>query len=127
MESAINRQIELSNRFKNALEICGVTVNKNWLFKIYEDSIEAILTEDESLKRVFGADINMYFYKQFYGDEPSRKLQLNTGSMGSFDLSCTASVEKHILISEFIKNFTVVEALTKQFCQSVENFNNDNQ
>lgn len=123
--SNVDYRLELSNRFQNALETCGMTVNKNWFFNIHEASIECILTKDDSTERVFGSNIDLLYYEQYSGND--RKLQLNTGTMGSFDLSCTASVEKHILITEFIKNFPVVEALTKQFCQSVVNFNKNNQ
>ena len=121
--SHIDANIERSNQFKNALIECGLTINKNWFFHIYENSIEVMLTEDESSQRVFGSGIDIYNHLDFKSKET--KVKLSSGSMGSFDLSCTASVEKYLLMAEFIKNFSLLEKLTKQFCLKVKENNNE--
>ena len=119
--SHIDANIERSNQFKNALIECGLSVNKNWFFNIYENTIEAFLTENESFQRVFGSGIDIYNHLDLKSKET--KVNLSSGSMGSFDLSCTASVEKYLLMAEFIKNFLILEKLTKQFCIKVKEYN----
>tara|TARA_R110000737_G_scaffold350745_1_gene390703 strand:+ start:124 stop:504 length:381 start_codon:yes stop_codon:yes gene_type:complete len=119
--SNIDASIERSNQFKNALIECGLSVNKNWFFNIRKNSIEVSLTENESFKRVFGSTIDIYNSFTFKSEETIVKL--SSGSMGSFDLSCTASVEKYLLMAEFVKNFSILEKLTKQFCIKADEYN----
>ena len=107
----VDRQIENSNKFKNALILCGLAIDKNWFFKIWDRSIEIVLTENGTFERVFGSKVNLYVDIDLF--------------MGSFDMSCKASVAKCLLMSELVKNFKNVEALAKQFCEKEEKINED--
>ena len=119
----VDRQIENSNKFKNALILCGLAIDKNWFFKIWDRSIEIVLTENGTFERVFGSKVNLYVEIDLFTKQ--KGVKLSTGSMGSFDMSCKASVAKCLLMSELVKNFKNVEALAKQFCEKEEKINED--
>jgi len=97
----------LNHSFESLLISKGILTNSNYRARVDSESVELVLF-DEQDKRVFGASIQLYFFARY--DEQA-KLELNTGSMGTFDLSCIASVAKYTAMSELIKNFDKLELL----------------
>ena len=110
LQNTINKSNEAKAIFKfNNIEIADL-----YLIKVYVDSIEFILCEDDTMaKRVFGGDVTVTGYKNFGSNE--RAIQMNTGSMGGYDNTCKASVGKVFLQAAALRNWNsfteVCEAL----------------
>jgi len=109
----------MSDEFVSSLRVIGLNFSEDFKAVVYSDQVE-LLVEKKDGKRVFGSDINMYYREDFFNKEESTKLELNTGSMGSFDLSCVASVSKAIMMGELVKNFKEVEKLVEKYTNAVD-------
>tara|TARA_R110000744_G_scaffold129076_2_gene236412 strand:+ start:72 stop:467 length:396 start_codon:yes stop_codon:yes gene_type:complete len=98
--------IENSNAVKAILANSGIELNDNILIKVYSTSIEMILCEDGTMaKRVFGGDVTVMGHCDFGTNE--RRIELNVGSMGSFDVNCIASTTKVFTQAAILKNWDV--------------------
>jgi len=116
----MNTGMKAGKELRETLEDQGMSLPTNYVIKVWDTSAEFILV-DEDGKRVFGGDIMVYGY---YGRGEDRNIQLNKGSMGSFDLTCKASVESYLLMAHLIKNFklfseTMCDTMDRVINQSI--------
>ncbi len=116
--SNIDQMIELSNRFKGQLKEAGIIICDDYLVKIYPESMELVLTKEQSMEREFGGEIDVTNYKQYGSDTGDFKI--GKGSMGGFDMDCRASCESHLAIAQMIQNFSVFKALAIRFMDSTK-------
>ena len=104
--------LELGKEFKLDCEEKGFAIENNYLVKVFTNSIEFVL-QDEDCHRVFGGDVNVSGFKDFGSTE--RKVLINAGSMGAVDNTCVATVAKHNLMSTALNNW-------EEFAESCEVF-----
>lgn len=86
-----------------------IIISKAFVIKVYKDTMEMILSDNEG-KRIFGGEITISGYKN--SKTNIREIKFNKGSMGSFDLSCEASVQTTLLLAHLISNY-------KEFAKAV--------
>ena len=103
-------ELELGERFINALKECRVNIDEKYIAKVYSESIELIGSDEKGI-RIFGANIDIYNRADFFSEDKTRKFELNTGTLGSFNLDCEASVMKYLSMAELVKNFDLVKAI----------------
>tara|TARA_R110002126_G_scaffold243570_1_gene386972 strand:+ start:70 stop:456 length:387 start_codon:yes stop_codon:yes gene_type:complete len=89
----LEQLVAKSNEVKSLLADNGIELDDNILIKVYGESLEMITCTDDTLKsKVFGGDVTVYGYRDW--KSKVRKIELNTGSLGSFDINCVASTTK---------------------------------
>ena len=96
----MNTQLTLGNEFKKALSNEGIVVDKDFVVKVYDNSIEFIL--DDNGKRVFGGEVTITGFKRFGGE---REVKINKGSMGSVDITCVATVKTTVLMADIFNKW----------------------
>tara|TARA_R110000796_G_scaffold205572_1_gene321552 strand:+ start:69 stop:458 length:390 start_codon:yes stop_codon:yes gene_type:complete len=106
--------IAKSNEAKSLLADNGIVLGENILIKTYASSMEILTCTDSTLStKVFGADVTVYGYRGY--QDPSRKIELNCGTLGSHDNTCVASVSKimtqHAIILQWNRFADIAEAL----------------
>tara|TARA_R110000796_G_scaffold149574_1_gene266385 strand:- start:236 stop:628 length:393 start_codon:yes stop_codon:yes gene_type:complete len=107
----LEQLIEKSNAVKSLLANNGIELNDNILIKVYGESLEMITCTDETLSvKVFGGDVTVYGYRDF--KSKVRKIELNTGSLGSFDINCVASTTKVMTQAAILKGWSVFVEIT---------------
>ena len=94
----------------------GLEVSNEFVIKVWDNSIEFILA-DENGQRVFGGEVQIYGYVDFKSGV--REIKINRGSMGSFDMTCQASVQTTLLVAEFINNW---EEFSESFETAMDRF-----
>jgi len=102
----LENTIKKSNEIKAILKFNSIEIDEFYLIKAHGDSMEFILCEDDTMaKRVFGGDVTVTGYRNFGSNV--REVQMSTGSMGGYDDTCKASVNKVFLQAELLKNWAV--------------------
>ena len=94
----------------------GLEVSNEFVIKVWDNSIEFILA-DKNGQRVFGGEVQIYGYVDFKSGV--REIKINKGSMGSFDMTCQASVQTTLLVAEFINNW---EEFSESFETAMDRF-----
>ena len=115
----LQQLIEKSNTVKAILANNGIELNDNILIKVHSTSIELILCEDGTMaKRVFGGDVTVQGHTDW--QSKNRKIELNTGSMGSFDINCVASTTKVFTQAAILKEWESFVLIAKALMDEVE-------
>ena len=107
----LEQLIAKSNQVKSLLADNGIELGDNILIKVYGESLEMITCTDETLStKIFGGDVTVYGYRDF--KTKVRKIELNAGSLGSFDINCVASTTKimtqHAILKEWYRFVEIV-------------------
>lgn len=102
--------LEAGNILREDLQDKGLEISNEFVIKVYYNSIEFILDKDG--KRVFGGEVGVSGFINF--KTGLREIKINKGSMGSFDMTCEASVKSTLLMADFINNW-------EEFSESFEN------
>jgi len=100
--------LALGLELKNDLREKGLSIDDNFVVKVFSNNIEFILDEDG--KRVFGGEVNVTGYAQYEGD---RDIKINKGSLGAIDNNCVASVATINLMCMALNNW-------EEFAESCE-------
>jgi len=116
----IVKSAELRNgdKLRNELAEQNINVSYDWVIKVYPETIEFILV-DENAQRVFGGDVSVTGYRN-YG-EKTRDIKMNTGSMGAFDIDCQASTQKVFLMNDFLTKWEEFKAVCTWCMEDAEN------
>jgi hypothetical protein len=97
-------ELGLALELRRDLSDKGIHINENYVIKVFGTSIEFILDDGEG-KKVFGADVNVYGYRNGFSEDGAREVKINAGSMGAVDNTCVATVAKHNLMSTALNNW----------------------
>jgi hypothetical protein len=112
--------IAKSNEVKSLLANNGIELGDNILIKVYGESLEMITCTDETLStKLFGGDVTVYGYRDFKTKE--RKIELNSGSLGSFDINCVASTTKIMTQHAILKEWNKFVEIATLFMNEEEN------
>lgn len=90
-----------------------IDINPKFKARVWRDGIELEMFEDD--KRIFGSTVTIYTTKDW--ETEKRRFEISAGSMGSFDLSCQASVGRYLTMAELIKKFDKVKQLCFKHCE----------
>ncbi len=116
----LEQLIAKSTRVKLLLADNGIELGDNILIKVYGESLEMITCTDETLStKIFGADVTVYGYRDF--KSKVRKIELNTGSLGSFDINCVASTTKVMTQHAILKGWNSFVEISTLFMNEEEN------
>ena len=106
----LSNELRVGQELREDLESKGINISTEFVIKVWENQAEFILTNADGT-RVFGGDVGVSGFVD--NTTGVREIKLNKGSMGSFDMTCKASVESFLLVAELINNF-------EEFSESVE-------
>ena len=107
------------NEVKGILFNNGIVIDDNILIKVHSNSIEMVLCEDGTMaKRQFGGDVTVNGHTDFGTN--NRRIELNVGSMGSFDVNCVASTTKVFTQAAILKEWTVFCVIATALMDEVE-------
>ena len=85
--------LRLGLELKEDLKEKGLEINDNFIVKVFDNSIDFVLS-DEDGHRVFGGEVSVTGFTKFRGDfdVDGREIKINKGSLGAVDNTCFASV-----------------------------------
>jgi len=120
--SVIIEKVEaLELRATLALQKVLVNMDKRYQARVWNNQIELKLFNDEGW--VFGSGIELRKAIDWQTQIPL-PLKIGAGSLGSFDLTCEASVAKTIAMADMVNNFDlldiVVGGLTVEYINMME-------
>ena len=104
--------LELGLELREDLNDKGISINENYVIKVFGSSIEFVLDNGEG-QRVFGGDVNVSGFRNSFVSDGLREIKINSGSMGSVDNTCTATVESTLLMATAFTNW-------EEFAESCE-------
>ena len=111
--------IAKSNEVKSLLADNGIVLGDNILIKVHGESLEIITCTDETLStELFGGDVMVYGYRDF--KSKVRKIEINVGSLGSFDINCVASTTKVLTQHAILKEWSVFVEIVTLFMNEQE-------
>tara|TARA_R110002050_G_scaffold215004_2_gene351139 strand:+ start:677 stop:1030 length:354 start_codon:yes stop_codon:yes gene_type:complete len=106
----LSNELRAGQELREDLQSKGINISSEYVIKLYENSAEFILADRDG-QIVFGGNVDVSGFINWKSGD--REIKINKGSMGSFDMTCKASVESTLLMAEMIQNF-------EQFAESVE-------
>ena len=115
-------EIRNGDKLRNELAEQNINVSYDWVIKVYPETIEFILV-DENAQRVFGGDVSVTGYRKRVGfSKPkARDIKMNTGSMSAFDIDCQASTQKIFLMNDFLTKWEEFKAVCTWCMEDAEN------
>ena len=101
--------LELGLELREDLNDKGININENFVIKVFGSTIEFIL--DDNGKRVFGGGVDVSGWNNTRTGD--RDILINSGSMGSVNVNCVATVETTMLMAAAFTNW-------EEFAESCE-------
>lgn len=94
-----------------------ITIDPRFKLQVWGTGVELQMVGSDN-NYIFGSTINMYTNGDWRTKE--RDFKINAASMGSFNLSCEASVGRYLAMAEIIKHFDEVKKLCFEYSDLYE-------
>lgn len=77
----------------------------------YENWSLEVSVVDEKEERIFGADLDLYYYKKDVRDYHKKGIEVNYGTCGSFNKNDKPQVDKVLMIAKVLESAEEIEAV----------------